>query len=163
MKVKVNIKPLNATDFINQEIKSITELGREHTLLLADATKIEMDAAIEQTRERESIPTSHLKEAITVEPIENGHGVGNIQTLNKQAPYWHWINYGVAQSGRRIPPGTKDNPRIKGHFKGDKSRFNKEQPKFAINPKKPITAKNYIEKSLSKVLIFIDSILRGMK
>ena len=144
---------------IQQEIGKLSE---EHTKILAEAHKKELDKSIEDTRERSLKPTgNHLKDQIQVEKIDKGHGVGNIAVLNVKAPWWAWINYGKAQSGRTIPPGTKENPRITGHFvPTTKGIFTKGQPKFPMNPKKAIKAHNYIEKALGVMISKVRELLK---
>ena len=144
---------------IQQEIGKLSE---EHTKILAEAHKKELDKSIEDTRERSLKPTgNHLKDQIQVEKIDKGHGVGNIAVLNVKAPWWAWINYGKAQSGRTIPPGTKENPRITGHFvPGTKGIFTKGQPKFPMNPKKAIKAHNFIEKALGVMISKVRELLK---
>jgi len=79
---------------------------------------------------------------ITFYPL--GWGIGEIDKLNKEAPHWYWINFGVAQSGRRIPPSTKEFPKLHGQFQPNANgRFKKGG--FPIFPQKAITAMNYIE------------------
>jgi len=153
---------------IQQEIGKLSE---EHTKILAEAHKKELDKSIEDTRERSLKPTGdHLKDQIQVEKIaesgfsgvvNSGYGVGNISILNIKAKWWYWINYGKAQSGRTIPPGTKENPRITGHFvPGTKGIFTKGQPKFPMNPKKAIKAHNYIEKALGVMISKVRELLK---
>lgn len=156
-------KGQNIHTIIKQQLGIMSE---EHTKLLADEHKKELDKAIDDTRERVSKPTGiHLKDQIQVEKIsENnmpGYGVGNIEILNQKAPWWAWINFGRAFSGRMIPPGTNENPRIKGHFEPNtKGIFTKGQPKFNMNPKKAITAHNYIEKALGIMITKARSLLK---
>ena len=144
---------------IQQEIGKLSE---EHTKILAEAHKKELDKSIEDTRERSLKPTGdHLKDQIQVEKIDKGHGVGNIAVLNVKAPWWAWINYGKAQSGRTIPPGTKENPRITGHFvPKQKGIFTKGQPKFPIDPKKAIRSHSYIEKALGVMISKVKELLK---
>lgn len=148
---------------ISQELGKLSE---EHTKLLAEEHKKELDKAIEATRERVTKPTgNHLADQIQVEKIaegdSKGYGVGNIDTLNQRAPWWAWINFGRAFSGRTIPPGTNENPKIKGHFEPNtKGIFTKNQPKFPIFPKKAITAHNYIEKALGVMISKVRSLLK---
>jgi hypothetical protein len=147
----------------------IGKLSEEHTKILAEEHKKELDKAIEDTRER-SLKTvgNHLKDQIEVEKISEkgfpGYGVGNINTLNLKAPWWAWINFGRAlTTGREIPPGTDENPRIKGHFEPEtKGIFVKGKPRFPMNPKKAITAHNYIEKALGVMMGKIRSLLKGI-
>jgi len=144
---------------IKQELGKLSE---EHTKLLADEHKKELDKAIEATRERVTKPTgNHLADQIQVEKIAEGYGVGNIETLNAKAPWWAWINFGRAFSGRTIPPGTNEDAAITGHFEpGTKGIFTKGNPKFPMNPKKAITPHNFIERSLSAMLGKVRSLLK---
>jgi hypothetical protein len=144
---------------ISQELGKLTE---EHTKLLADEHKKELDKAIEDSRVRPVKQVGlHLADQIQVEKIAEGYGVGNIETLNAKAPWWAWVNFGRAFSGRTIPPGTNENPRITGHFEpNNKGIFTKGQPKFAMNPKKAITAHNFIERSLSVMLGKVRQLLK---
>jgi hypothetical protein len=141
-------------------------LSEEHTKILAEEHKKQLDIAIEVSRERSLKPIGkHLSDQIQVEKIsENnlvGYGVGNINTLNINAPWWAWINFGRAGTGRTIPPGTKDNPRITGHFvPGTKGIFTKGQPKFPMNPKKAIKAHNFIERSLGIMISKVRELLK---
>lgn len=137
---------------LQKNIQKLTaDLSEKHTNTLADATKVQLDKSIEDTRIRTLKPTgNHLKDSIEKEKIEGGYGVGNFETLNQKTPWWAWINYGRAFSGREIPPGTDENPAIRGHFEPNvKGIFTKGSPKFVMNPKKPIPAHNYIEKALA--------------
>ena len=148
---------------LSENVVALTkDLSEKHTKILADAHKKELDKSIEDTRERTMKPVGdHLKDQIHVEKIDNGYGVGNISVLNIKAKWWRWINYGIAGTGRRIPPGTKDNPRITGHFvPGTKGIFTKGQPKFPIDPKKAIKAHNFIEKSLGVMISKVRELLK---
>jgi hypothetical protein len=144
----------------------IGQLSEEHTKLLAEQHKKELDKAIDDTRERTIKPIgNHLKDQIEVEKISvndmPGYGVGNVETLNQKAPWWIWINYGRAGTGRTVPPSTKDYPQLVGHFEPTtKGIFTKGQPRFPIFTKKAITAKNYIEKALGKMIGMVRSLLK---
>jgi len=141
-------------------------LSEEHTKMLAEEHKKQLDIAVEDSRERSLKPVGkHLSDQIQVEKIrENnsvGYGVGNVAVLNKEAPWWVWLNFGKAGTGRTIPPGTKENPRITGHFvPGTKGIFTKGQPKFPMNPKKAIKAHNFIERSLGIMLSKVRELLK---
>lgn len=150
-------------DVIAQQIGILSE---EHTKVLAEAHKKELDKAIDDSRERSIKPTGdHLKDQIQVENIssgeQKGYGVGNVEVLNQKAKYWVWLNFGRAGTGRTIPPGTKDNPRITGHFVPSiKGIFTKGQPKFPMNPKKPIKAHNFIEKALGIMISKVRELIK---
>ena len=148
---------------IQQQIGILSE---EHTRILAEEHKKELDKAIDDTRERVLKPTgNHLKDAIEVEKLNiaevKGYGVGNVAELNAKTPWWIWINFGRALSGRTIPPGTNENPAIQGHFEpGTKGIFTRTQPKFPIFPKKAITAHNYIEKALGVMISKVRELIK---
>lgn len=147
---------------ISQELGKLTE---EHTKLLAEEHQKELVKNIDETRERVVKNQGlHLKDAIEVEKIHGdmpGYGVGNIETINKKTPWMWWINFGRALSGRTIPSGTVDNPRIMGHFEpNDKGIFVKGQPKFPMNPKKAISAHNFIERALGTMINKVRSLLK---
>ncbi len=155
----LSVKGEKLVNVIQQQIGVLSE---EHTKLLAEEHKKELDKAIDDTRERVIKPTGlHLKEQIEVEKIDGGYGVGKIETLNQNAPWWAWINFGRAFSGREIPPSTKEYPQLQGHFEpGQKGIFTKGQPKFPMFTKKAITAHNYIEKALGVMIGKVRSLLK---
>jgi len=132
-------------------VKLATTLSEKHTKLLAETTKELLLKNIEESRVRTQKPNGpHLRDGIEIEQVEGGRGVGNFETLNKKTPWWAWINYGRAFSGREIPPGYDENQAIAGHFEPQQGGiFTAGQPKYPMNPKKPIAAHNYIEKTLA--------------
>jgi hypothetical protein len=146
-----------------QEIMIITEkLSNKHTKTLANASEEIMKNNIQESILRND-STGNLAKQITVEELNNGYGVGNIDTLNQNAKQWAWLNWGRAQTGRTIPPGTKENPRIRGHFTSPtRGRFIKGQPKFPMNPKQAIRPINYIEKTLATIQSRINEFLLGI-
>lgn len=150
----------------------IGKLSEEHTKILAAQHKIELDNAIEATRER-GIKTegNHLSDQIHVESIgvgeQKGYGVGNVETLNQKAPWWVWINFGRAGTGRTTPPsdigsftgmaapssGAKGGVWLHGkHAQGGNP--------YRMTPRKPIKAHNYIEKSLAIMLSKVRGLLK---
>jgi hypothetical protein len=141
-------------------------MAEEHTKILAEEHKKELDKAIDATRERVLKSTgNHLKDAIEIEKLNIannvGYGVGNIEVLNQKTPWWVWINFGRAGTGRTIPPSTKEVPSLGGHFKPNtKGIFTRGQPKFPIFPKKAISAHNYIEKALGVMMGKVRSLLK---
>jgi len=142
------------------------EMSEEHTKILAEAHKVELDNAIDATRERVLKPTgNHLKDAIEVEKLNvadlKGYGVGNVAELNAKTPWWIWINFGRALSGRTVPIGTDERPGLQGHFEPNtKGILTRSQPKFPIFPKKAISAHNYIEKALGIMVGKIRELLK---
>lgn len=96
--------------------------------------------------------TGNLVRAIRYEFFSNGFNfgffIGDIDYLNQTAKQWRWLNYGKAGTGRTIPPGTKENPRIHGEFVPQFGLGRFQKGGFPMNPTKPITAMNYIENSI---------------
>ena len=94
--------------------------------------------------------------------LSDGWGVGDINFLNQNAKYWFWQNFGVAQTGRTIPPASR------GRFNsgnpapqtgGGNSRWNQSSTgEFLIQPNKPIEAKNYIQATINQVNQIIASV-----
>jgi hypothetical protein len=143
---------------IQQEIGQMSE---EHAKILAEEHKKELDKAIDDTRERSLKPVgNHLKDQIQVEKIYEGqsvgYGVGNIETLNQKAPWWAWINFGRAGTGRTAPPTDM------GSFTGTpipvQAAFRQGlwqhgfrlfvDKIYYMAPNRDIQAHNYIEKAL---------------
>lgn len=148
---------------IQETVYALTKgLSEKHTKILADEHQKELIKNIDESRDRVKKPQGpHLADSISVEKVESGYGVGNINTINSKTPWMWWINFGRALSGRTIPPGTSENPRITGHFEpSNKGIFTKGQPKFPMNPKKAIQAHNFIERSLSVMLSKVRQLLK---
>lgn len=160
---KLKIQGLNS--FVAKQTELITNLANKECQALANEAKFQITQNLNDSRERSLDPQgSDIIKNVEVEKIEEGYGVGNIQKLDTTAPYWYWINFGIARSGRRIPPGTNDNPRIKGHFEPTTNgRFVKNSPRLPLYPKKPITAHNYIERTWSYILSNVKQIISGVR
>lgn len=89
---------------------------------------------------------------------KGGFGIGEIEKLNREAPYWRFVNYGIALSGttipgrgKRVPPGFF-NPGIAipsiGDFRSGrwKKGWNSEYGRnYSFKSKNPMPAMNYIE------------------
>jgi hypothetical protein len=58
------------------------------------------------SKKRGSLGSSDLANAINVEVVGDGYGVGNITTLNMVAPYWQVLNSGKTRQGRKFVPGN---------------------------------------------------------
>lgn len=160
---KVTVK-INDKNFIRQQIPIIVNLAERQIEAIARETEKVIQAFITGSIKRDG-STGNLANSFTTVRIIGGFGVGDIDFLNKQAPQWHWVNYGVAQSGRRIPPKSRGSfsgkPPSPG---GGKSRWNQSSNgQFLINPRKAIGAMNYIQKTLNEVDKIISSVVRTIK
>src|SRR6185295_15211850 len=133
----------------DQQLKLIHNLAEKQLRECAELTVQVMRFHIQTSIERAN-STGRLAKGIFASKIFNGWGVGDIDYLNEKVPYWVWINYGIAASGRRIPPGTDSNPNIKGKF-SPKNRGRFVKGFFPIYPEKPITPHNYIEHTVQQI------------
>lgn len=141
--------------FVKKQEALIRKMAEKDLEAAARATAQVMKFNIQTSIERDG-STGNLAKNIEAEKILNGWGVGNIQQLNERAPYWYWINYGIAQSGRRVPPPTS------GHFvPKDKGRLNQSEPFYKIVPEKPITPHNYIERTVQQIRTILNGIFRS--
>jgi len=149
------------------------QMSEEHTKILAEEHKKELDKAIEETRVRPIKQVgNHLKDQIQVEKIsENGmpgYGVGNIAVLNQKAPWWAWINFGRAFSGRTSPPvdeGSFTGTPIPnaGAFRSGLWQHKKQADggrMYTLVPNKDIQPHNYIEKALGVMVSKAKSLLK---
>lgn len=175
--INVIVVPIKGGKQISSDIEKLMgKLSEEHTKICAEEHKKELDKAIEDSRVRPVKQVGlHLKDQIQVEKItdENpGYGVGNIETLNQRAPWWAWINFGRAGTGRTAPPSDI------GHFSPGQGKPNaasfraglwqhgKVDPSaglagaWGLNPNKDIQPHNYIEKSLANMIGKIKGLLK---
>ncbi len=156
VKIKSNFAKSQTTFILNLSDRQIEAIARKTELVIKDkiTERIERDGS-----------TGNLANSFNTIKITNGWGVGDINFLNKQAPYWYWQNYGIAQSGRRVPPSSKGafqsgTPRpVPG---GSGSRWS-SSGQFFINSKKPIEAKNYIQATINEINRIISSVVRTIK
>ena len=91
-------------------------------------------------------------------------GVGNIDVLDKNAPYWAIINWGgmVPPKARKVVGsfgnGNPPNPSLAGTGVGTEAFYRDGQ--FLMIVRNPIKAFNYIERSESLLSVALDSIVR---
>lgn len=154
-------------NFIRNQVISIQDLSDRQVKAIADETVIVIRREITARIEREG-STGNLANSFFAFPITGGHGVGDIEFLNQNAKYWYWQNFGIALSGRSIPPSTAEFPRNRGSFNGQApqagggtSRWGKGV--FPITPTKPIEAKNYIQATVSQVNQIVASAIRRVR
>jgi hypothetical protein len=163
--IRISISGLGK-DFARIQTQVIAKLSEKHIEAIARETEVVIKAKIKERIEREG-STGNLANSFTTVKIPDGWGVGDIDFLNTQAPYWYWQNFGKAQSGRTTPPrsrgqfGTGNPQPIAG---GGRSKWNQNSNgQYLIDPKKPIEAKNYIQATLNEVNKIISSVVRTIK
>lgn len=155
MAFKVTIK--GHREISNKTLKLIQDLSKKQISIIANETAQVMREFVRSSIERVG-STGNLEKSIFSQPLLgasgiSGYGVGNIEYLNRQAPYWAWINYGVAGTGRRIPPP------VFGHFEPqDKGRIVRDTPLFPIIPTKPITPHNYIQRTVAQIPTIVENV-----
>lgn len=165
-KVTVSIKGLGK-NFAKTQAIIIQNLSDRQIEAIARETEQVIKAKITERSTKRENSTGNLANSFTTVKITGGWGVGDINFLNQQAPYWYWQNFGIAQSGRKIPPRSRGrfntgNPRPTAG--GGTSRWNhSSNGEFLIDPKKPIEAKNYIQATLNEVNKIISSVVRTIK
>lgn len=162
MAIKVNITNLGSK-FENEQKQFLTILANTQVEELAKETERVIKEKITQSLQRPG-STGNLAFHFYAEKLGNASwGIGNIAVLNANAKYWKWLNYGVAGTGRRIPPPTK------GYFSPgipypDGSAFRQgrwytDSKPYLMIPGRPIEAHNYIEKTLAEIPTIIQVIL----
>jgi len=161
-KIQVSITGING--FTQRQLSIIKDISSRQLAAIAQATEERIQFHILYSITRLG-STGHLARAFKAERISSfDWGVGRISYLNTTVPYWRWINFGIAGTGRRIPPGTNENPRIKGHFEpNENGRFVKGSPRFPMNPTKAITPHNYIQRTLDDQNTIIANVLQRIK
>jgi hypothetical protein len=153
-------------DFAKIQAQVITRLSERQIEEIARETERVIKAKIKERIERED-STGNLANSFTTVKITDGWGVGDIDFLNKNANYWYWQNYGVAQSGRKIPPSSRGQFRTGNpapSSEGGNSRWDQSSNgQFMINPTKAIEAKNYIQATINEINKIISSVVRRVK
>ena len=152
--------------FVRHQTQIIQDLSNRQIFAIAKETERVIKEKIKERIERDG-STGNLANSFTTVKISNGWGVGDIDFLNKNAKYWYWQNFGVAQSGRTTPPrswGAFQSGNPAPQSAGGNSRWaGKESSAYVINPQKPIEAKNYIQATMSEVNQIISSVVRRIK
>lgn len=151
--VRVNITGLGAK-FENEQKAFLSILADTQVEAMAKETESVIKQKIKDSIQRPG-STGNLANNFYAEKIsDRAWGIGNIAVLNTNAKYWKWLNYGVAGTGRRIPPSSM------GSFSPlaiapDAGLFREgrfvQDGSFPMTPTKAIEPHNYIEKTLSEI------------
>ncbi len=142
--------------FVLTQTKNITKIRKGHTRALALESQKIIRRIITSKIQRPGSTGRLAKFVGDVEFLSNGEaGVGNIDVLNVRVKYWHWQNFGVAQTGRKRPPKSvgffsPGNPQPNaGSFQ--EGRFVQSSDGFLLTPGKDVPAMNYIEGTLGEI------------
>lgn len=155
LKVQGVDKVVKALDHIQKGLARAWFEFQEIAYDTMEKTAERMKERVENTRKRrkgDKSITDYLNvERIGPQTAEVRLGIGNIQTLNSEIPYWYFINYGkMFKTGSSLP--NYGNKVASGSFDGDKprkgasgQRWQVGQGKYTFKAKKPIEPKHYIE------------------
>jgi hypothetical protein len=168
--IKVSVNEVG-TKFENKVKEFATILAEIQLKKLAEASADKMKDIIKESTIRPSA-THKLENAIEAEQIDAlTYGVGKVSDLNQKAPYWRHINYGSLGIGAKfqhqLPKGTfqpgvaEPVPNLQdGRWVSNKYSTIGGKMYMPI-VKKPIQAKNFIEKTLAWALTNFRTIVKG--
>jgi len=155
MRLSIAIKDKTG-NFVQKEIARITSMSERDTKRFAEYTAQRIQFHIENAVASNPYgkSTGNLASFFFAEPITNGYGVGDISSLNQNAPYWRHLNYGSEAIGANwkhwLPKGRwVDN------------RWVVDSSGFWFMPNNPIAARNYIENTLADVKTNERNLLSG--
>ena len=162
--VKVRLKTIGkpkAFDRISYALQKQWFLWQEEVFELGEKTVEVMKDRIEQTRKREKGKEGGLTSLIEMEVIDTTgkihFGIGNIEKLKEQAPYYKFINDGgkiPGQKGnsppKRVPYGIfsnypKPSSEVPQTGRWIEKGKDEEGKSYTFTPKKPVEGKHFIE------------------
>jgi hypothetical protein len=151
IKVTVAIRDKVGKDFFTEQKKYIEKVGESDTRRLAERCESVIKYMIENTTDS---GTGNLASHFNAEPILNGWGVGDIEELDSQAPYWNHIDKGSLAIGANWQHWLPKGQWVNGRWQVSDNGY------FDI-PQTPIAPHNYIAKTLAQMEIEIPKILKG--
>ena len=175
----INVKVIelrhNGKSFVNDLVERATILADKQIYGLAKETEKVIREQIRSGTKR-SNSTGNLANSFFVVKTANGWGVGDIEYLNKHAPYWRHINYGsfaiganwrhIVRPGMFFPGIAPPDNQYAGEGNQGPDRWLTSAgigSRFSFVPTKEIKAHNYIEKTLVQILSQIPHILANIK
>ena len=117
---------------------------------------------------RPQIGETKLENNITADTIDDVNkiimGIGNIDRLEKNAPYWRILDQGgIANTGHWVPRGAFINggakPPIKDAFHG---RWVTKTGKWSFIARRPIVGIKYIENTVEFIRTELDKLIRSV-
>lgn len=148
------------------DIKSKEVEHRIMALGIETAEKMKSTIKQNKVRPQAGAPTK-LENSIDMERIMEGTniigwGVGDINRMDTEAPYWKAVNWGSAHMvGKHLPGGgfvPGESKPASAHFR--EGRWQKGAGDYSPIITKPIPPMNYIEKTVHWFLLSIDIIGR---
>ena len=155
MRITVAVRGKVGSQFIREEIQFVHNLSRSDLERIAKETEqIIKDTIMSKSR----LPTGHLANLFYAEDLSSGNevawGIGNIEELDKEAPYWNHIDKGSEGIGANwqhfLPKGFWEN----GRWIENASGYS------GIQPQTPIQAFNYISETLAQMNARIPQLLK---
>jgi len=154
MRIRVAIRNKVGSDFVARELKRVQITSELDLERIAKECERVIQATIMAKAQN---PTGHLASLMIAEKIIGGWGVGDIETLDKQAPYWNHQDKGSEGIGANwdhfLPTGFWDD----GKWVTDPTGYS------GVKPKTPIPAMNFISSTIQQMQTIIPRILKGIK
>lgn len=154
MRISVSVRDSVGGEFTIRELARIKDVADKDIERIANRTETVIRHTIEN---KTAGGTGKLanSSAWTPEKIEGGWGVGDIDQLDAEVPYWNHQDKGSEGIGANwqhfLPKGLWSN----GRWVVNSSGFS------GIQPMSPIPALNYIAETLQQMEIQIPKILKG--
>ena len=166
---RVVIKKLNPKSLESEIREFIIPLSERQMFHMSEETVKEIRNKIAESIQRPG-STGNLASSFFAEKTADGYGVGNINYLNTNCKYWSWINYGIAQSGRKVPPMStgffapgQAEP-MQSEFRTGRFEYTGDFANaYLLNPKRAIEPHNYIEKTIARIAEIANSVLFMVK
>lgn len=140
--LKATVTITGSKEFLRQlkqiehlDLTDIGELVRQRMIDIIDENR-KTDIKQPEQRYPEKPYSKHISDILTVEVKSNGVGIGNIEKLNKEVPYWRLVNDGGAIKG--TPHGV---------FLGGAGSSFQFGPGPKMTPTNKIAPMNYIQKT----------------
>ena len=169
--VKVNELRQNGKSFENILVDHAKALANKDTHTLAIETENVIREKIKDGVKRAG-STGNLANSFFVVKTPYGWGVGDIEYLNKHAPYWRHINYGSFAIGanwqHQVRPGmffpgtSAPDSQYAGESNQGPDRWMDSVghgAKYSFIPTKAIKAHNYIEQTIQDILMRLSHII----
>ncbi len=138
---------------IKASINTHEETLRKQISDLGDETSEKMKEIIEEGKVRpQAGEPKTLEETIKVEHFtDGGWGVGDIDSLNQEAPYWRAINFGSFHMvGKKVPVGAfNPGDPVPNQESSRQGRWKKGDGPHLFTVKNPISPMNFIEKTIN--------------